>query len=149
MLFFLCMHIKKKIHTSPHTTSSLACALQTHTSSSVTSSVKTYALINQCCLASLCHLVVVSDQACSECVCTLRIYVCLKGLFHIDYSENGVKKFLHVSLCSWPPVCFSKEKKIVHLNNHIWLANIKAKPLLSIQHSMPLCIYPMTGYVIV
>lgn len=97
--FFLCMHIKK-VHTSPHTTSRLACAMQTHTSSNVTSSVKTYALINLGCLASLCHLVIVSDLAYSE-GAHARIYVCSKGLVHRDDSENGVKKKKnsHVFIC--------------------------------------------------
>lgn len=88
---FFSLYAHKKVHTSPHTTSRLACAMQTHTSSNVTSSVKTYALINLGCLASLCHLVIVSDLAYSEGAHT-RIYVCSKGLVHIDHSENGVKK---------------------------------------------------------
>lgn len=59
--------------------------------------MKTYALINLGCLASLCHLVIVSDLAYSEGAHT-RIYVCSKGLVHIDDSENAVKNVFHMCL---------------------------------------------------
>lgn len=80
-----CMH-KKQLHTSHHTKSRLACAPQTHTSPSVTASV----LIYRHCLASLCHLVVVSDQleVFRECVCVFERVnecVCSYVCVHVQY----------------------------------------------------------------
>lgn len=95
-----CVHIKciHTYHLVQHP--GLVCAPQTHTSSSLKSNAKTqthtltHTLIYPHCLASLCHLVVVSDQleARRECVCVcvcvraLTRRVCSKGLVHMDNS---------------------------------------------------------------
>lgn len=104
------MHIKQ-LHTSHHTKSRLACAPQTHTSPGVTASV----LIYRHCRASLCHLVVVSDQleVFRQRVCVCVCNVCSnKGLVHTGDSASEVKLAdTHLSLLVYEPHrLFSPEK---------------------------------------